>query len=60
MRVKDHQLPETGPGSNPVLYGVAHGLCEMFPPVQRPSFRDETDDQVKEDATLADEHSEVV
>ena len=29
----DLQPPQSGPGSDPVLYGVAAGLAELFPPV---------------------------
>ena len=57
MRVKDHQLPESGPASNPVLYGVAHGLSEIYPPVELSSFRDEMGDRIEDGATLADEQS---
>ncbi|MGU3536323.1 hypothetical protein ACLBXP_00495 [Methylobacterium sp. A54F] len=29
----DLQPPRAGATSDPVLYGVAHGLAELFPPV---------------------------
>ncbi|WP_375455838.1 hypothetical protein [uncultured Methylobacterium sp.] len=29
----DLHPPQAGPGSDPVLYGVAAGLAELFPPV---------------------------
>ena len=54
MRAKDYCLPEFGPASNPVLYGVAHGLSELFPLVELSSLPDETDERVEEVDTLAD------
>ena len=59
MRAKDHRLPESGPGSNPVLYGVAHGLNELFPPVELSPRRDEDDDRIEDGPTLADDHHEL-
>lgn len=33
MVKSDLHPPQSGPGSDPVLYGVAAGLAELFPPV---------------------------
>ncbi|GJD44018.1 hypothetical protein AFCDBAGC_1880 [Methylobacterium cerastii] len=33
MVKSDLHPPHSGPGSDPVLYGVAAGLAELFPPV---------------------------
>ncbi|WP_375464550.1 hypothetical protein [uncultured Methylobacterium sp.] len=33
MVKSDLHPPETGFGSDPILYGVAAGLAELFPPV---------------------------
>lgn len=55
MRAKSHQLPGSGPASDPVLYGVAHGLSERFPPVEFASLRDETDERNEEAPTLSDD-----
>ncbi|KAB1075542.1 hypothetical protein [Methylobacterium planeticum] len=30
----DLDPPRTGPASDPVLYGIAAGLAELFPPVE--------------------------
>ncbi len=30
------QPPRDGPNADPVLYGVAAGLAELFPPVEQP------------------------
>ncbi|WP_336485864.1 hypothetical protein [Methylobacterium nigriterrae] len=39
----DLNPPHSGPTSDPVLYGVASGLAELFPPVEpgRPASRSE-------------------
>ena len=58
MRPKDHQLPESGPGSNPVLFGIAHGLSEMFPPIELSPIRYETDERIEEEAAHDDERHE--
>ena len=34
MKPKNHQIPVTGPASNPVVFGVAQGLKDLFPPVE--------------------------
>ncbi|WP_194075185.1 hypothetical protein [Methylobacterium durans] len=38
----DFNPPHAGPASDPVLYGVAKGLAELFPPVEtiRPQRRE--------------------
>ncbi|WP_165937821.1 hypothetical protein [Methylobacterium segetis] len=38
----DLNPPHAGPESDPVLYGVARGLAELFPPVEttRPQRRE--------------------
>lgn len=33
-RFDDLAPPRTGPASNPVLFGVARGLSEIFPPIR--------------------------
>lgn len=55
MQAKNHQLPEAGPASSPVLYGVAHGLSEIFPLVELSSFRDEADNEIEELVTPAND-----
>ncbi|WP_162559644.1 hypothetical protein [Methylobacterium radiodurans] len=39
MSKNDLQPPQSGPGRNPVLHGVAHGLAKLFPPVEQPQAR---------------------
>ena len=61
MRPKDHRLPETGPQSNPILYGVAYGLNELFPPVELSTNHDEirkTNELDEDNATFADDQNE--
>ena len=41
--------PATGPGSDPVLYGVAAGLAALFPPVEQGSDARERDAAADED-----------
>ena len=59
MRAKDHRLPESGPGSNPVLYGVAHGLNELFPPVELSPLRNEDEERIEDGPTVADDRCEL-
>ena len=33
MLKKDFHPPHSGPASDPVLYGIAAGLAQLFPPV---------------------------
>lgn len=33
MLKKDLHPPHSGPSANPVLYGIAAGLAQLFPPV---------------------------
>lgn len=34
MLKSDLHPPQGGPGSDPILYGVAAGLADLFPPVE--------------------------
>ncbi|GEP02778.1 hypothetical protein [Methylobacterium oxalidis] len=42
MYRSDLNPPHTGPASDPILYGIASGLAELFPPVEasRPTRRE--------------------
>lgn len=44
MYKKDLHPPHSGPAANPVLYGIAAGLAQLFPPVDAPMHgKDEQD-----------------
>jgi hypothetical protein len=43
MQTSNGHVPLSGPSSDPVLYGVATALSQMFPPVEHPSGYDEGD-----------------
>jgi hypothetical protein len=55
MRRRDHYVPLSGPDSDPVLYGVAQGLAELFPPVELAPVRDDQGEQIDEVDPLADD-----
>jgi hypothetical protein len=55
MRHRDHCVPLSGPDSDPVLYGVAQGLAELFPPVELTPVRDDQGEQIDEADPLADD-----
>lgn len=40
MMKSDLQPPQAGLNADPILYGVAAGLAEIFPPVDSPRSRD--------------------
>lgn len=40
MLKNDLDPPSSGPSQNPVLYGVAAGLAQLFPPVEQATPRD--------------------
>ncbi len=40
MLKKDLDPPSSGPNRNPVLYGVATGLAQLFPPVEQAEPRE--------------------
>lgn len=37
MTEASHLMPSSGLASDPVLYGVAQGLSQLFPPVEHPN-----------------------
>ena len=55
MRHRDHCVPRSGPESDPVLYGVAQGLAELFPPVELTPVHDDQGEQIDEVDPLADD-----
>jgi hypothetical protein len=48
MRRRDHYVPLSGPDSDPVLYGVAQGLAELFPPVELSPVCGEMGEQIED------------
>ena len=44
MQTSTGHIPLSGPSSDPVLFGVATALSQMFPPVEHPGGFEENDD----------------
>jgi hypothetical protein len=43
MQTNHGHIPLSGPVSDPVLYGVATALSQMFPPVEHPASFEQSD-----------------
>ena len=43
MQTSDGHVPLSGPSSDPVLYGVANALSQMFPLVEHTSSLEDND-----------------
>ena len=58
MQTSDGHVPLSGPSSDPILYGVATALSQMFPPVEHPSGYEENEAVAGADHTGDDQDSE--
>ncbi|MFD0935681.1 hypothetical protein ACFQ12_10885 [Methylobacterium trifolii] len=54
MQTVSTYTPISGPSSDPVLYGVATALSQMFPPVEHPFGFEESDAAVEEKSLGSD------